>query len=277
MFFRICCLVVLVVVGTAGRSARAQEAEAFTEPYQEIELAVGESGVLDELSVKEGERVQKDEVVARLDTRVLEASLRIAEARARSTGALEAAQAEESLRRKQFQQFKGLREKGHATQRELERAEADYRIAQARLKMAEEEIHLQQLECRRIQAQIERREIRSPIAGIVSEVTKDVGESFTANEMQVMKIVQLDKLRAKFSLRPSEVVGVKAGDQVSLRMTHPSRQITGTVETVLPVMDAKSGTLSVTVVIDNTHEELRSGGRCFLPTSSSASTRYTTK
>ena len=254
------------------------EAEAFTEPFQEIELAVGDAGILAEMNVREGDTVTAKQVLARLDTRVLEASLRIAQTRSKSEGALNAAIAEYDLRKKQFEQLNSLHDRGHATQRELERAEADFRVSQARVRMAREDLHLQKLECERIQAQIDRRQIRSPINGIVSEVAKEVGESFSANEPQVMKIVQLDQLRAKFSLTPLESAGFKAGDRVQLRLTNPSRQTEGSIETVFPVMDAKSGTLVISVLIDNPKHELRSGDRCFMKTKSDRSkTRFTTK
>ena len=169
-----------------------------------------------------------------------------------------------------------LRKKGHASQRELDRAEADYRIANARRKMAEEEMLLQKLECQRIQAQIDRRVIRTPIDGVVSEITGDVGEAFSGTERYIMKIVKLDKLRAKFSLTPAEASDLNPGDHVNLRLTQPAGVAQARIETILPVMDAKSGTLAVMVVVDNESERLRSGGRCFLQTPDNAtSTRFT--
>ncbi len=56
--------------------------------------------------------------------------------------------------------------------------------------------------------------------------------------------------------------------------------ITATVESVAPVMDAKSGTVEVTVAIDNPNEQISSGARCWLLMSGDAAgtsepTRYT--
>ncbi|MBM99201.1 MAG: hypothetical protein CMJ77_08745 [Planctomycetaceae bacterium] len=277
MSCRRCCLALFVLIAPIlDCGVIAAEVEAFTEPYQEVELAIGESGILDELRVREGERVKESQVVARLDTRVLQASLRIAQLRAQSMGALDAAMAELELRKNHRDQLRVLRKKGHASQRELDRAEADFRIADARRKMAEEEILLQKLECQRIQAQIDRRVLRTPIDGVVSEISGDVGESFSGTERYIMKIVKLNKLRAKFSLSPAEASDLSPGDYVNVRLTQPASVVQARIETILPVMDAKSGTLAVMVVVDNEAERLRSGGRCFLQILEHAtSTRFT--
>ncbi|MCP4192047.1 MAG: efflux RND transporter periplasmic adaptor subunit [Planctomycetaceae bacterium] len=272
-------LAVCFLVGSLSSQGKSQsEADAFTAPYQELELAVGDAGVLTEVNVRTGEAVEVGQILAKLDTRVLDASLQISQAKAKFFGAVNAATAERDLRGKQFRQIENLYGRGHATERELERAETDYRISNARVEMAREELLLHRLECKRIEAQIERRRIRSPIDGVVSDVNKEVGESFSLTDPHLMTIVQLNKLRAKFSLTPAESAGIQIGDQVSLRVTSPAREVIARVESVHPVIDAKSGTLIISMVIDNSKRKLRSGCRCFMRTPREGSkTSYTAK
>ena len=238
--------------------------EGFTGPYRQIELAFGESGVLAELRVKEGARVQEGEVLAQLDTTVLERTLDIARQRSESNGALSAAQAELELRTKYWQQLSQLHDRGHATQREIDRASTDVKVAEARVAMAEEEQSLQRLECRRIEAQIERRILRSPLNGVVSEVLRETGESFLANDPRVLTVVQLDRLLARFSVPPELAATLTLDQSVPLMIGSDSRPLDGTVESIAPVMDAKSGTVDVTVAVDNPHEAIASGVRCWL-------------
>ena len=254
--------------------------EGFTEPYHQIELAVGESGVLSEVHVKEGMRVQRDQILARLDTTVLERTLEIARQRSQAVGALRAAQAELELRNKYLQQLSQLYDRGHATQREYDRAATDLKVAEARVAIAEEELALQRLECLRIEAQIERRILRSPISGVVSEVQREVGESFLANDPCVMTIVQLDRLSAKFSLEPARAQVLKAGQSVSVTLGDDASALQGVVESISPVMDAKSATVEITVAIENPDESIPSGVRCWLlvshsPVTANKRTHYT--
>ncbi len=270
-----------VVLITAFSARVAWSVEGFTEPFHQIELAAGEPGVLSELGVREGDLVRENQIVARLDTNVLEASLKIAKTRSEADGARQAAVAERDLRLAHFEKLRLLRQKGHATQIELERAETDYRIAQARVLIAEEELVLQQLECKRIEAQIQRRQIRSPVDGVVSEVFKEVGESFLSSDPKVMTIVQLNMLRARFSVSPRQAENLESGKAVQLTFPDSGdKPALANVETISPVMDAKSGTVQVTVLIDNSDGQIRSGARCLLKVKSSGGanrTRYTTK
>jgi RND family efflux transporter MFP subunit len=253
--------------------------EGFTEPYRQIELAVGEPGVLTKVEVQAGSRVEQGQIVAQLDTSVLERTLDIARQRAQSVGALRAAQAELELHAKYHQQLSQLKDRGHATQREIDRASADVKVAMARVAIAEEELALQQLECRRIEAQIERRIIRSPIRGVVSEVLCEVGESLSGSDPRILTVVQLDRLRAKFSLEPAVALPMKAGQSIHISLGHQTTPLSGTIEAVAPVMDAKSATVEVTVAIENPHETIPSGARCWLQTSQDGAaidrTRYT--
>jgi RND family efflux transporter MFP subunit len=255
-------IVGLVVVQGVARSD--DRIEGFTQPYRQIELAVGEPGVLAKVHVMEGSRVEEGQVVAQLDTSVLERTLEIARQRSQFVGALQAAQAEFELREKYLQQLSQLRDRGHATQRELDRAQTDLKVAEARVAMEQEELSLQRLECRRIEAQIEHRIVRSPINGVISEVLRDAGESFMASDPRVVTIVQLDKLRAKFPLEPNRAQSLKSGQAVELNLDADSAPVPCVVESVSPVMDAKSATFEVTVAIDNPDESLPSGARCWL-------------
>jgi RND family efflux transporter MFP subunit len=274
-------VILLALAATLGPTSLKAEGgiEGFTAPYRQIELAVGEPGVLTMVAVQPGSQVEPGQIVAQLDTSVLERTLDIARQRSESLGALRAAQAELDLHRKYHQQLSQLKDRGHATQREIDRAAADVKVAEARVAIAEEELALQRLECKRIEAQIERRIVRSPVRGVVSEVFCDVGESFSGSDPRMVTIVQLDRLRAKFSLEPSLAMHLKAGQTLPLSLGGDSRLLSGTIEAVAPVMDAKSATVEVTVVIENADQLIPSGARCWLhvpPSQASAvGTRYT--
>jgi multidrug efflux pump subunit AcrA (membrane-fusion protein) len=153
----------------------------------------------------------------------------------------------------------------------LVRAETDLEIALARVKQAEEETELYGLECQRIQAQIDRRHIRSPINGVIAEGYKEVGEAVLASDPRLLTLVQLDQLRIRFSAVPDQTARIRPGQSAEMCLAENSQPIHGTVDRIDAVMDAKSGTLDIHVVIDNTHGQLRSGMRCLLSISNTTS------
>ena len=107
-------------------------------------------------------------------------------------------------------------------------------------------------------------QIRSPIDGVVSEVFREVGEAFVASDPRVATIVQLKKLRARFSASPGLAAKFAPGQTVSLLVTDAQQIVVGEVELIAPVIDARSGTVQVVIVIDNPDERIRSGARCLL-------------
>ena len=244
--------------------AAAETIEGFSEPYVRIDLSVPEPGTFSEVNVAVGEKVAKDQVVAALNTQVLEKSLEIAKQRAKSVGALKAANAELELRQQRFQKVSELHQRNHISRNEFEQSRADVQVAESRKLAALEERIINELEVQRIQAQIDLRKLKSPINGFVSHVYRDIGESHSPNEPAVMTIVQLDQLKARFSMGPSWSAGFDVGKQVRLSFPDSNRTAIAVVENISPTIDAKSGEIEITVVFDNKEGQYRSGARCQL-------------
>ena len=90
------------------------------------------------------------------------------------------------------------------------------------------------------------------------------GEVLLISDPRVITVVQLNPLRVKFSVSPRLASELKQNQKVYLDMSDKQKRTTGTVELVSPVMDAKSGTVEVSVLLDNTNNRFRSGTRFFL-------------
>ncbi|MEM8680539.1 MAG: efflux RND transporter periplasmic adaptor subunit [Planctomycetota bacterium] len=258
------CLPLLIVLVGVGW-AYGEAVEGFAEPYRVIDVSgASEPDLITEILVSDGDTVTKNQVIAIVDTSVLEASLDIARRRSEFTGQLEAAQAELRIRRDRAEKLKMLFDRGHASPLEVERAVADAAIAAAQVRLAQEDRELAALECNRIQAQIERRRFRSPIDGVVTEVIREVGESVQISDPKLMTIVQLDPLRVKFPVLAGRSGQYAVGDRVTVGLPELSQAVDATVEMIAPVVDPKSGTVDVTCIIANDDGRLRSGMRCEL-------------
>ncbi|MEM9351489.1 MAG: efflux RND transporter periplasmic adaptor subunit [Planctomycetota bacterium] len=240
--------------------------EAFTEPHKTIRVAAPESGIVKELLVEIGQPVEAGEPLARLDTELHEALLAIAEAGKDARGRLTASEAEVRLRQQRAAAIESVWAKGHASHDEMERARADLTIAQGQLAQAEENLRLKELEHKRILVQIERRTIRAPIRGVVTDVYKQVGEFTAPNDPVLFTVVQLDPLVANFNVLGAEAALFEEGQRLQVSVTETGEQHQGVVEFVSPVLDAESGTATVKVRIPNLDGRLRSGQACRLAT-----------
>ena len=247
-----------------AHAASAQPVEGFTEPFRKIEIAPSEPGTLDTLTVKEGDRVSANQVLATLECDVLLVTLEAAKATCAATGRLDSAAAERDLRRSRLDKLLLLREQGHALQEEVERARADLAVADANVRTARDQAALNALECKKVQAMIERRTMRSPMNGVVLNVLRDEQEYVSVNSPTVMTLVQLDKLKAEFAVPAAAARKLQSGQTLRLAFPDTNTRAEGTLEFVSPVTDPESDTVRVQVVIDNADNAHRCGVKCLL-------------
>ena len=233
--------------------------EAFTEPYRVLDLAASEAGILQRVAVKQGDRIAAGDLVASLNTDVLRAQLDIARVRADLKGRINKARADVGQKRRRYGKLAGLHQNGHASPEEIDTAKSNLEIAEAGLLEAQESQKLAALEQKQIEAQLRRREIRSPFDGQVVKLEKDEGEYVASLEPVVAQIVQLDKLRVKFYIDTTRARAVQRGDQLNVLLLNANQQVASTVEFVSPVTDADSRTVRVEAVIDNADQRYRSG------------------
>ena len=243
-------------------TAVAMELEGYTEPYRTIEVATDEMGTVDDVLVTEGQAVEKGAPLLRLNSEVYDALLAIAEQNMNARGRLDAAKAELQLRNERLRILHSLRSEGHARQEEVDRAASETSVADANYRAVQEDLVARRLEYEKIKAQINRRTIRAPIAGVVSTVHKQKGEFVAPNSPETLTLVQIDTLLACFTLTSKQAAGLQIDDSIEITFTSNNAHATGNIEFISPVTDAKSGTVLVKVRIDNSNSAFRSGERC---------------
>ncbi len=238
--------------------------EGLTEPFRQIDLAAAETGLMQEVAIEEGQAVRKGQILARLDDLVLQASLAVAAAQKEAIGQIRIAEAEFKLRSTRYRKLMELQQRGHATGEEVTVAESEKEVAAAKLLQAKEALKVRQLEYNRTLAQIERRLIRSPVDGVVTNVFKEPYEFVSYAEPVVMTVVQLNPIVAVFTFNPNDAKALKLGQQFSVKLDSSKRPARGVVSYISPVLDAESGTVKVKVKIDNPSGKYRSGDKCTL-------------
>ncbi|TWU56566.1 Cobalt-zinc-cadmium resistance protein CzcB [Rubripirellula tenax] len=248
----------LLTVGNASGS----EIEAFTEPLRVVDVPAAEVGVIEKIHVREGDDVSQRQWLAQLEDHVLQASLELARAAKDATGSKMAAETDLAVRRKQLESYRELNSQGNASQRELDRSEGDFNQAAARMQNVQEELEVRRLEFERVKTQINQRRIESPIDGVVVEINKEIGEFVSPHDPVVMRIVELDSLKATFSVPMANIGGIRAGQEVSLRFSSDEQTCDGIIEFVSPVADPESASVPVKVRIPNRDRKVPSGVVC---------------
>jgi len=256
----------LLVPFLAGgrQTLTAAEIVGFTTAYRLVDVATAETGILDDVLVREGDLVQKGQPLARLDDQLNRSQVAIARHSTQLKGQLAAARAECRLRQSRSQKLEQLAERGSARPEEVERAKADLQIAEGRATEIEELLQQRALECRRAELLLQRRTISAPLAGVVSKIWKEPGEFVGPSDPQLLTVVQLDPLLANFPAPSSSARNLAIGQKVKVKMIDHDRIVEGTVDVISPVVDGKSGTMRIKVRIPNAEGELFSGEPCVL-------------
>lgn len=223
-----------VEVAKASRSAvtAAFQGTANLVPEAEADVVTKTSGVVLQIMVEEGDRVQAGQVLARLDSDRQRLALKQSEANLRKLEN-DFKRQEELIGRKLISQDVFDR-----SRYDLDTQRASYEIAKLELSYAE---------------------IRAPIGGVVSKRMVKVGNLIQLNQ-PLFKIDDFDPLEAMINVPEREMRLIQAAQPVQMLVDAlPGAVFTGSVARVSPVVDASTGTFRVVAQFKDDSGQLRSG------------------
>ncbi|MFP4053508.1 MAG: efflux RND transporter periplasmic adaptor subunit [Phycisphaerae bacterium] len=187
-----------ILVGIVGMAllagiAGAEEFAADTKPSKDYVLRFERSGTLRKLAVKEGDRVDANQLIARLNDRAEQAKLQQLKAQADSTIRIKAAEAQLEQKKVDLKRFRDLYKRGVATEVEVQHAELDVKISALSVQLYEFQHTQDQLAYREAKLQLERMTLECPLSGTVEEVYVRQGGTVEAMD-KVVRIVNVDPL-----------------------------------------------------------------------------------
>ncbi len=202
------------------------------------------AGELQGLTVREGDRVQAGQVLARVDATEYQARTRQAQQQA------ESAKAQVDIARRSFDNNRKLVDQGFISQTALESSSASLAAAEAsyRAAMAAADIARKSLDDT---------VLRAPITGQVAQRLAQTGER-VAIDARVLEVVDLNRLEVEASLAAADSIGVQVGQAVRLNVEGSNRSLTGKVARINPSAVAGSRSVLAYLSLDTT-EGLRQG------------------
>jgi len=238
--------------------------DGFAEAVDDVMVAAFESGRVESVLVKVGDHVKAGQVLAILEQGPQRINVESAEIVAAMRGPLKVAAAERRLHEMRVKQLQDLAGKGNARPEEVERAETEMEMAIARYLNATEEVAQREVELKNAQEQLRRRQVVSPVDGVVAKIFLDPGEFVLPSELTVARVINASKLKAVFNVPAIEAIRLSVGHVVRVEFASVSRSAEGVIETIAPMIDADSGTVAVTVIVDNSSKLWTPGDRCLM-------------
>ncbi len=257
----LCAVGIFLLASEAGR-AQGSGYDCVLESKSTIELQSSEEGILDRVLVQRGDRVKKGAVVARLDSEQEALIAERARLRAEGETGVRSARAQAEYRRKELDRLADLRSSNSIPQREFATAEVESKLADIAVDTAVMEQEMAQIEYEQAKSRLNRRSIRSPVEGIVVDVTMQPGE-YVHEQATMMTIAEVNPLYVEMFMPVSEYDKVQKGMEAEVRPEAPIGGVhNAEVAVVDNVFDAASRTFRVRLVLPNEGYDLPAGLRC---------------
>lgn len=236
--------------------------DCILEPRLKIKLATPVSGVLREVLVDRGDIVRKDQIVAQLESAVDQALLDLAKAKAESDATVKAREARLVFLTKKRERTTSLMAKGAASAAALDEIESDFGVASQDLREAQANLRIAQLEVQRAEEVLKLRSVRSPIDGVVAERNL-LGGEYAYDQAPIMTIAQINPLNVEVFVPIALYGTIKAGMEATVTGEEPvGGRYLAKVEVIDPLIDARSGTFGIRLLLPNPDNKLPAGLRC---------------
>lgn len=207
------------------------EVPGLVEALKDISLGASISGIVEKVSVEEGDTVQKGQELFQIDLRARKAMLKEAEA------AYE-------LAKKNVERLEPLYKSGDVSAQAFDEAQSNENQAEARKQRMEVEITLGQ--------------ITAPVSGIVDRVDAEVGE-FMGEGMTLGRLLKLDRVKLSVGVpeRYADAVSREKTAQVYIEAINETR--TAKIDRVAYGANTQTNTFEALLVLDNPDYRIRPG------------------
>lgn len=238
-----------------SQAVTALNASGYVVAERKAALASKTTGTLVWLGVEEGSRVEKGQVVARLENEDLSAAL--AESRAAVSAArenLEAGLAELNDAKADFDRKKQLLDKGFIPRSSFDQAEARLKKAEAGADAARAQVNASRAASRGAEAALGYTFISAPFSGVVLTKNADIGDILTplgaaANaKAAVVTIADLSTLQVEVDVAESNISKVRMGMPAEIQLdAFPDKRFSGKVHMIVPTADRTKASILVKV------------------------------
>ena len=275
-------------IAEVGNIAENRQYTGTTQPQQTVAWRSQTEGVLLNLSVKIGDRVNQGQVIGRLDDRLLATEIagetaelnalqsELAQARIQVKNAeikLEEARIQLEQAKSDARRYQELASTGLIAQQQAESYQTAAKVAQKAVLTAQEAVRLEAEAVAVEQGRIASQEaaiaesqqrqtysqILAPISGVVTAKNSEPGSLIRPGE-EVVTIGDFSQIKINLPLSELDLDEVEVGQQVNIKLdAFGDRTFTGRVNRIAPTTNAASRQIPVEIILDNRDNQIKGG------------------
>lgn len=248
-------LIVLLVVGKKagwfGKSGDYKEVEITTitpiditetvaatgkiQPETEVALSSEVSGEIIELPLKEGQTVEKGDLLVKINPDLIQANVTQSQAGLQNVRAqLTQAEASEKNALLNYERSKSLFEKGVISKSEWDKSVADYDMAQANRKATYYNVQSAAANVKQSVDNLARTIIYAPMSGTISKLSVELGERVVGTAQmagtEIVRVANLKNMEVVVDVNENDIVKVSVGDSTKVEVdAYLKREFKGVV------------------------------------------------
>ena len=217
------------VVKVRVDSLRKQKFEHFievtgqVEAEQDVNVSPESVGVIKEILVKEGQKVSKGQILARLNTEMPESQLQEVEVQL-------------NLANTNYERQKNLWDQNIGSEMQYLQAKNNKESLEKRIES--------------LKTQIKMAEVKSPINGVVDIVYQEKGH-IGSPQTPLAKVINVGKIKIYADISESYITKIKKGDNVNIYFPALDREINAKIDQIGNTIDPNNRTFRVRINLNN--------------------------
>lgn len=205
------------------------------QPETELALSSEVSGEIIELPLKEGQVVEKGDLLVKINPDLIQAAVSQSQAGLQNVRAqLSQAEASETNAQLNFNRNKTLFEKGVISKSEWDKSVADYDMAKATKKAAYYNVQSAAANVKQSVDNLSRTTIYSPMSGTISKLSVELGERVVGTAQmagtEIVRVANLQNMEVVVDVNENDIVKVSVGDSTNVEVdAYLKREFKGVV------------------------------------------------
>jgi len=219
-----------VTVTAAGRSAVPTTVSIIGTIGARYDTPIGiegDGGRVSAIYVEAGDHVKRGQLLARLDSSVLEPQV------ANLQASLDLARAEAELASAEYHRALAVGKAGALSAEETEKRRSSSVTAAAKVKVAAAQLA-------EAQARLARMQVRAPADGTILTRTVEVGQTVTPGGGTLFRLAEGDEVELRGEVAEQDLPALKVGQPVNVRLTGNSKIYAGRVRLLGAVIDPQT-------------------------------------
>jgi RND family efflux transporter MFP subunit len=226
--------------------SRSQPLSGSISPVVQATVKSKVSGDIEMLTVREGQDVREGDVIARIDTRNLQAQYD------RELAAVDKARADLDLATLNRDKNRTLLEQKYISQNTYETTESAYAASVANFKLAEAQARVSKIS-------LDDAVVRAPFAGTIARRLVQPGEKVSADS-PIFTLVDLRQMLLEAAIPAAEIPTVRVGQPARFTVGgFGARKFTGEVQRINPMTTEGSRAITIYIAVPNADRALKGG------------------